>query len=192
MFLRDTTLALIAAVLRTWARSVDRQLGIFYTPWWAELRQGGHRLRYTFWQSLLGHTGDHVLFYEQLKIMGPAGIRIGDHARITGQVILDGRGELTIGPYTQVGFQSLVLSYTHNYEDLDRPIIDQGMAGRPVHIGADVWIGARVIVLPGTNIGDGAIVGAGSVVTREVPAQAIVAGNPARLIRYRDQTEALA
>lgn len=59
-----------------------------------------------------------------------------------------------------------------------------------MHIGADVWIGARVIVLPGVTIGDGAIVGAGAVVTRDVPKRATVAGNPARLIRYRDRTEA--
>lgn len=130
MFIRNALLSLIAAALRPWARSVDRQLGIFYTPWWAELHPGGHRLRHIYWKSLLDQVGDQVLFYEQLKIMGPAGIRIGDHARITGQVVLDGRGGLTIGAYTQVGFQSLVLSYTHNYEALDRPIVDQGMAGR--------------------------------------------------------------
>lgn len=190
MFLRDALLTLIAVALRLRARFVDRQLGIFYTPWWIDLRQGGHCLRYIYWKSLLGEVGDRVLFYERVKVMGPAGIRIGDHARITGQVVLDGRGGLTIGAYAQVGFQALILSYTHNYQDLDRPIIEQGMVGRPVHIGADVWIGARVIVLPGITIGDGAIVGAGSVVTRDVPTRAIVAGNPARVIRYRDQGEA--
>jgi len=189
MFLRNAALSLIAAALHLWARSVDRRLGIFYTPWWAELRRGGHRLRYIYWKSLLGYVGEQVLFYEQVKIMGPAGIRIGDHARITGQVVLDGRGGLTIGPYTQVGFQSLILSYTHNYEALDRPIVAQGMAGRPVTIGSDVWIGARAILLPGITIGDGAIIGAGAVVTHDVPNRAIVAGNPARLIRYRNGSE---
>jgi acetyltransferase-like isoleucine patch superfamily enzyme len=56
---------------------------------------------------------------------------------------------------------------------------------RRVNIGHDVWLGRSVIVLPGVTIGDGAVVGAGSVVTKEVPPYAIVAGNPARLIRYR-------
>jgi chloramphenicol O-acetyltransferase type B len=56
---------------------------------------------------------------------------------------------------------------------------------RRVSIGHDVWLGRSVIVLPGVTIGDGAVVGAGSVVTKEVPPYAIVAGNPARLIRYR-------
>ena len=56
---------------------------------------------------------------------------------------------------------------------------------RRVAVGHDVWLGQSVIVLPGATIGDGAVVGAGSVVTKEVPPYAIVAGNPARLIRYR-------
>ena len=56
---------------------------------------------------------------------------------------------------------------------------------RPVSIGNDVWIGARVIVLGGVTIGNGAVIGAGSVVTRDVPSYAVVAGTPARLIRYR-------
>jgi chloramphenicol O-acetyltransferase type B len=59
------------------------------------------------------------------------------------------------------------------------------MVGAPVTIGNDVWIGARVIVLPGVQIGDQAIVGAGAVVTKDVEPLAIVAGNPARVIRLR-------
>ena len=53
---------------------------------------------------------------------------------------------------------------------------------RPVVIGSDVWVGARVIILKGVNIGDGALIGAGSVVTKDVPAGAFAAGNPARII----------
>jgi acetyltransferase-like isoleucine patch superfamily enzyme len=54
-----------------------------------------------------------------------------------------------------------------------------------VRIGNDVWIGTRAIILPGVQIGDGAIIGAGSVVTRDVPALAVVGGVPARVIKYR-------
>jgi virginiamycin A acetyltransferase len=56
---------------------------------------------------------------------------------------------------------------------------------RPIRIGNDVWIGGNAVVLGGVRIGDGAIIGAGSVVTKEVPAYAIVGGNPARIIKYR-------
>jgi len=183
--IKQAALAVIGAVLGHWSKNVDREMGEFHTPWWADLRHHGHRLRYTYWKSLLGHAGQDVKFYEKVKILGPARIHIGDHARITSHVVLDGRGGLAIGQYTQIGFQSVILTYTHRYRDLDKPIIHQGMEGQPVAIGKDVWIGARVLVLPGVAIGDAAIVGAGSVVTKDVPAGAIVAGNPARLIRYR-------
>jgi acetyltransferase-like isoleucine patch superfamily enzyme len=61
-----------------------------------------------------------------------------------------------------------------------------------VSIGNDVWIGHSAIVLPGVNIGDGAVVGAGAIITKDVPAYAIVAGNPARLLRYRFDKEIIA
>ncbi len=192
MILKETILAALAAILNRWARHVDREMGEFHTPWWAELRRHGHRLRYAYWKSLLGHLGEEVLFYERVKVLGPAQVCISDHARITSHVILDGRGGLAIGRYTQIGFQSVILTYTHRYENPDKPIIQQGMLGQSVTIGEDVWLGARALVLPGVTIGDGAIIGAGSVVTKDVPVRAIVAGNPARLIRYRDSGEEFA
>ncbi len=57
---------------------------------------------------------------------------------------------------------------------------------RDIHIGNDVWLGASSVVLPGVNISDGAVIGAGSVVYTDVPANAIMVGNPARLVRYRE------
>jgi maltose O-acetyltransferase len=63
---------------------------------------------------------------------------------------------------------------------------EQGMTeDMPVTIGDDVWIGARAILLPGITINSGSIVGAGAVVTKDVPPGSIVAGNPARVVRYR-------
>jgi len=61
----------------------------------------------------------------------------------------------------------------------------QGCSSAPVCIGDDVWIGARAVILPGVNIGRGAVIGAGAVVTRNVAANSVVAGVPARLLRDR-------
>jgi len=86
--------------------------------------------------------------------------------------------KVTIGDRTQIGPGVQILTADHPRDATQRRA---GLEfGRPVAIGADVWIGGGAIVLPGVSIGDGAIVGAGAVVTRDVAADATVVGNPAR------------
>ena len=92
---------------------------------------------------------------------------------------------LSIGPMTQIGAYSYVISATHNIGRRDVPMIEQGFACKPVNIGSDVWIGTHVVILQGVTVGDGAVVGANSVVTSDVSAGAIVAGTPARALRTR-------
>ena len=112
-------------------------------------------------------------------------IEVGDHTSLTDHTRLDGRGGLSIGDHTLVGFESVIITLSHEYERVDIPIHEQGARKAPVRIGNDVWIGCRAIIQPGVSIGDHAIVGAGAVVTRDVPAGAIVGGVPARVIRFR-------
>jgi acetyltransferase-like isoleucine patch superfamily enzyme len=85
-----------------------------------------------------------------------------------------------------MGPDVVMMSSSHAFEHLDVPVNQQGSLPRQrITIGNDVWIGTRSIVLPGVTIGDKAVIGAGSVVTKDVPAYAIVAGNPAKIIRYK-------
>lgn len=95
---------------------------------------------------------------------------------------------LQIGDFLMMGEDVLFQGGKHNFEDIDVPMGHQGNVSKSeLKIGNDVWIGARVIVLPGcTHIGKGAIIGAGSVVTKDVPDYAIVGGNPAKVIRFRN------
>ena len=88
-------------------------------------------------------------------------------------------GGITIGEGTLIGHGSTLTTLNHNV-DPDRRA---DMVPAPIVIGRKVWLGAAVTVVPGVTIGDGAIVGAGAVVTKDVPANAIVAGVPAKLIR---------
>jgi len=89
-----------------------------------------------------------------------------------------------------IGPDVVVLSASHKFDRTDIPMCQQGGEPlRPVYIGDDVWIGTRAIILPGRKIGKGAIIGAGAVVTKDVPEYAIVGGNPARVIRYRNQQQ---
>jgi len=97
---------------------------------------------------------------------------------------------LKISNELMMGEDVLFLGGNHNHDRLDIPMAKQGGEGKtPLEIKDDVWIGARVIVLPGCKrIGTGVIIGAGAVVTKDIPDYAIVGGNPAKIIRYRNQT----
>lgn len=103
---------------------------------------------------------------------------IGINARIN--------GECRIGSHVMMGTDVVVITRNHAFERTDIPMMEQGFEEeRPVTIGNDVWIGDRVIILPGVTVGDGSILGAGAVVTHDVPAYAIVAGVPAKVIKMR-------
>lgn len=91
--------------------------------------------------------------------------------------------EISLGPRTIVGPNCSFFSGTHPLNPGIRNGTRGPETGKPIHIGADCWLGGNVIVLPGVNIGNGATVGAGSVVTKDVPPFTVVAGNPARVIR---------
>ncbi|MBQ2939382.1 MAG: acyltransferase [Clostridia bacterium] len=109
--------------------------------------------------------------------------RLGDHSGIGEGSVL---GLVTIGKDCMMGPECRIITQQHNFDRTDLPMRLQGKGEvKPVTIGDDVWIGARVTILPGVQIGTGAIVGACSVVTKNVPNYAVVAGNPARIIRMR-------
>lgn len=97
------------------------------------------------------------------------------------------RGPLDIGDNVMMGPDVVILTSSHNHGRTDIPMNAQGHAlPKRVSIGNDVWIGTRVIILPGVNIGNGAIIGAGAVVTKDVPDMAVVGGCPAKVIKYRN------
>lgn len=94
-------------------------------------------------------------------------------------------GPLTIGDYVMMRPEVTILTSNHKFDRLDIPMQQQGMSIKPVVIGNDVWIGMRSIILPGVNIGNHVVVGAGSIVTKDIPDYAIVGGTPARIIKFR-------
>ncbi|MBU0673199.1 MAG: acyltransferase [Proteobacteria bacterium] len=87
-----------------------------------------------------------------------------------------------------IGANACIISAGHQIHDPDRLIQHQGLTYGRIIIGSGAWIGAGAIILQGVEIGDGAVVGAGSVVCKNVPPQAVVVGNPARIIKYRGET----
>jgi maltose O-acetyltransferase len=111
-------------------------------------------------------------------------IHVGDRSGIGVNCRL--HGPVRIGADVMMGPDVLVYALAHEFGDLDRPMIDQGYREpREVVVEDDVWIGARVIVLPGVRVGRGSVIGAGAVVTKDVPPYSVVGGNPARVVRSR-------
>ena len=96
-------------------------------------------------------------------------------------------GEVHIGDNVLMGRECMGITRNHCFIKKDKLILEQGYTQEePIYIGDDVWIGHRVILLPGVHIGNGCVVGAGAVVTKDIPPYAVVAGVPAKVIRYRE------
>ena len=134
--------------------------------------------------------GDGVFIGAQAYIQGRFdGVRkIGEHVWIGPQAYFDAR-HLILEDHVGWGPGAKVLGSAHTGLPIDRPIIETDLEIRPVHVEAWADIGTGAILLPGVTVGKGSIVGAGAVVTRDVPPFSIVAGVPAKFIRWRDGYE---
>ena len=120
-----------------------------------------------------------------VRVLGPSGLVIDERVGIARDVLLDARAGVHLESDALVGFEAMLLTWTHRSEKRKTPIAEQGFTGASLTIGARSWIGARSLLLPGASVGANAIVGAGAVVTRPVPSTTVVAGNPARYVRDR-------
>jgi len=122
---------------------------------------------------------------------------MGDHTRINGPITIKGDYKLTIGRYRAIGSDVKIISSNHDSSHLKLQLTTQDSIGTVelvsshgcLVIGNNVWIGDNAIILPRVNVGDGAIVGAGSVVFQEFPAYHVVADVPAKVIKKRFSEE---
>lgn len=115
------------------------------------------------------------------------GLAIGERTVINRHVCLDGLGGIEIGRCVMIGPYVKIISYSHVFADVDKPMIDQGVTVAKIVVEDDVWIGAGATILAGVIIGTGAVVAAGAVVTQSVPPRAIVGGVPAKIIGRRGE-----
>lgn len=118
-------------------------------------------------------------------------ISVGRRARIGSRCHLwagPGNGRIVIGDDVLFGPEVMLTAATYSYNE-GSPVTDQPMREGDIVIGNDVWLATRAIVLPGTTIGDGAVIAAGAVVKGDIPAMAIVAGSPGRVVGQRTIAE---
>lgn len=141
------------------------------------------KIRSFLMKQLLCQIGKNVLISHDVMFTNAFETKIGNR---TGIGIHSKIGTVIIGNDCMIAEQCLIYSHNHKFNRNDVPIGEQGYdEDKPVIIGDNVWIGGRVTILPGVRIGNGSVVGAGSVVTKNVNPNSVVAGNPARFIRNR-------
>lgn len=145
----------------------------------------GLLLRYILLKSLAKSCGDNVSVFENVYIYSPENIEFGDNVSIHPMCYLEGQGGIEIGNDVSIAHSTSILSTTHNMEDNAIPIKDQGVTEKQVIIHDNVWLGCKVTVLCGTEISSGSVVGANSVVTKNIENDCVYAGTPARKIRSR-------
>ncbi len=142
------------------------------------------RLRSWIYQRCYGlKLGAYSAIYHSCELRDPHRIVIGDYSSIGDHCILDGRGGLTIG--NSVNFSTGVWVWTEQHEKNDP---DFACVRAPVVVEDFVWISCRTVILPGVRIGQGAVVAAGAVVTKDVEPYAVVAGVPAKRIGTRSES----
>lgn len=140
-------------------------------------------LRRHFAKYIFKSTGQKITLEKGARFGLGNNISIGNYSGLGINCSI--RGPLSIGDNVMMGPDVIILTRNHKFNDLSNPMNRQGAEIKEVIIENDVWIGCRSIILPGIKIGNGAIIAAGAVVTKDVPEYAIVGGNPARIIKYR-------
>lgn len=148
---------------------------------------GGGRLRALCAREMLACCGQDINIERNARF--GRNVELGDHSGIgVNASVADGT---RIGRDVMMGPDCVILNRNHRIDDVTIPMRLQGYSDiQPVTIENDVWIGGRVTILPGVTVHSGAVIGAGAVVTHDVPQYAVVGGVPARVIRYRKQSAA--
>ncbi|MGJ0389829.1 acyltransferase [Microbacterium sp. CGR1] len=178
-----------------------------YSPWsfWTDASDEQKERQLALQAALVGARRDHVLgdrtFISELAAVQTDSLDLGDRTYIAANAYVTGtvrtgrdctinpsaivRGDIRMGDAVRIGAFASIIGFNHGFADTEVEIFRQPLTSRGIMIGDDVWIGSHVTVLDGITIGEKSILAAGAVVTKDVPAGAIVGGNPARVIRSR-------
>lgn len=141
------------------------------------------KLRSSIGRLVFDNCGTNICIEKKANFGLGSGISIGNNSGIGINAKI--RGPLVIGNNVMMGPDVIILTSNHRIDSVSVPMNAQGSVIDEVIIGNDVWIGARVIILPGCKIGNGVVIGAGAVVTKDIPDYSVVGGVPAKVIKKR-------
>ena len=138
-------------------------------------------LRKLFLKMLGAKIGKNTLPARRVEVLFPKGLTLANNVAVGWFAELDARGGITVGHDTNISSHVKIITGSH---DIDDPDFTADFL--PVHIGHHCWIGAGATILQGVKIGEGAVVAAGAVVTKDIPAKTVWGGVPAKYIRDRN------
>lgn len=137
-------------------------------------------IRMFYWKILLKKTGNNVKLWKGVQIHGPSFVQIGNNSGIGNNVIIWGEGGVDIGKDVLIAANCVITSQTH---DTNAPIYRKTNIKKKITIMDNVWIGANAVVMPGVTIKRNSIIGAGSIVTKDIAENSIALGNPAKIVK---------
>jgi maltose O-acetyltransferase len=138
-------------------------------------------------KSLLRECGIDVVLDHGVQINFPGRVILKDRVRIHSGTFIDSRGGVYIGEGSGLADHCTIITSNHRYRNAKRIPFDNVVDLKPVIIREFVWVGWDVMIMAGVEIGEGAIIGGGSAITKNVPPLAIMLGNPAKIIGYRSK-----
>ncbi|HUV37694.1 MAG TPA: acyltransferase [Patescibacteria group bacterium] len=147
----------------------------------------GYAREHIEYNGLFRRCGENVHISGKAWITNCDKISVGDNVRIQEGVWINGAGGLYIGSNVGISYRTTIWTVEHNYLNANAVPFDERILLRPIRINDNVWVGAGVSITSGVEIGEGAVIGIASVVTKDVPPMAIVLGNPARVLGSRDK-----
>lgn len=163
---------------------------VLYTIFGKHLAESSHsslakRIRGFFGKRILLSCGKNINIEKGAVFNSRCALGNGSGIGVNSEINAVDGTLVTIGDNVSMGPEVIIYTQNHIYDSVESPINEQGYRKANVSIGDDCWIGRRCIILPGVHIGKGVVIGAGAVVTKDVPDYSVVGGVPARIIKKR-------
>lgn len=144
-------------------------------------RPGDQEKRQKILKELLGRCGNHVFIEDGFHMSYGSHVYLEDHFYANFNLTIIDDGEVYIGNRTMIGPNVTICTTGHPVDPTYREMVAH--YSLPIHIGKNVWIGSNSVILPGVTIGDNTVIGAGSIVTKDIPENVVAVGNPCKILR---------